>query len=127
MFSGCKSLTRVDFTGWHPTQVRGLNYVFHNCNSLLSVNFDDSSWGVTGGSYPASFYHTFHNCSMLTSFSFNFLNDTSSISSLTYAFYGCNNLKSIDISKLTGQDISYLEYTFYRCYSLKDLDLSGTK
>lgn len=127
MFSGCKSLTRVDFTGWHPTQLRGFNYVFHNCNSLLSVNFDDNSWGVSGGSYSAAFYHTFHNCSMLTSFSFNFLNNTSSISTLSYAFYGCNNLKSLDIGKLIDQNINSLEYTFYRCYSLKDLDLSGTK
>ena len=128
MFQNCSSLTRIDFTGWHPAALYNFNFMFENCSSLSTLTFDDDSWGMSDRHTSATTgMCAFKNCSSLTSFSFNFINDTSRFYSLEQMFSGCNNLKSLDISKLIDQDIIYLYRAFYRCYSLKELNLSGSK
>ena len=46
-------------------------------------------------------------------------------SGMSYCFYSCTSLTSVDLSGLTTVDSNGLDYCFAYCYSLTSVDLSG--
>ena len=42
-----------------------------------------------------------------------------------HLFYGCNALKSLNLSKFNTKNVTYMCYMFYKCNSLENLDLSN--
>ena len=61
------------------------------------------------------------------SFSFSLPSNATSIGSygLSYAFYRCTNLTSVDLSNVTSIGSHGLQYAFYRCTNLTSVDLSN--
>ncbi|MCR5119620.1 MAG: DUF285 domain-containing protein [Lachnospiraceae bacterium] len=50
---------------------------------------------------------------------------TSDVTRMDYMFYGCAELKEIDLSGLDTSSVVSMDYMFGNCKSLKELDLSG--
>ena len=44
---------------------------------------------------------------------------------MSHMFYGCYNLKNIDLSPFDTQNVTNMSYMFYKCINLKSIDLSG--
>ena len=51
--------------------------------------------------------------------------DTSSATSMSYMFYGCSGLTSLDLSGFNTSNVTNTSYMFYGCSGLTSLDLSG--
>ena len=47
------------------------------------------------------------------------------LTNISYMFYGCSSLKSIDLSSFITNNISNISYMFSHCFSLKSIDLSS--
>ena len=63
-----------------------------------------------------------------TSFTFSLPSDVTDVGNhgLSYAFYGCTGLTSVDLSSLTSVGNSSLQSAFYGCTGLTSVDLSLT-
>ena len=53
--------------------------------------------------------------------------NTSMVSEMSYMFYGCSSLKSLDVSSFKTDKVTRMSCMFYGCSSLKSLDVSGFK
>ncbi len=71
-----------------------------------------------------SFLYWFGNCNELESIDLSKL-DTSSATTLRYCFYGCYKLREVDASSWNVSNVTSLERMFYRCYALQSANLSG--
>ena len=70
--------------------------------------------------------YAFYGCTSLTSVDLSSLTTMSGSYSIGYAFYNCTGLTSVDLSSLTTVSGSYsLNYAFRGCTSLKSIDLSS--
>lgn len=68
--------------------------------------------------------YMFFNCNALTSLDLgNF--DTSNVTTMNRMFYNCNKLTSIDLSNFDTSKVSDMGYMFSDCKSLTSLDLSN--
>ena len=50
--------------------------------------------------------------------------DTSNVTDMSYMFYMCSSLSSIDLSRLNTSNVTDMSYMFYMCSSLSSIDLS---
>ena len=50
---------------------------------------------------------------------------TEKITDLSYMFYGCDSLTSLNLQSFNTNNINNMEYMFYYCYSLTTLNLSS--
>ena len=51
--------------------------------------------------------------------------DTSNIQDMSYMFYGCNNLTNLDLSSFNTKNVTDMSYMFYCYNNLSNLDLSS--
>ena len=51
--------------------------------------------------------------------------DTSETTNISYLFYRCNNLTSLDLSSFNTSQVTDMKYMFYMCYSLTSLNVSN--
>ena len=51
--------------------------------------------------------------------------DTSETTNISYLFYRCNNLTSLDLSSFNTSQVTDMKYMFYLCYSLTSLNVSN--
>ena len=66
-------------------------------------------------------YYAFQGCSQLTSIDLSLFAGAST-TSLNYTFYNCSSLTSIDLSLFAGASTTSLNYTFYNCSSLTSIE-----
>ena len=121
MFSGCTSLTSIEFNDKFDTSnVTNMSYMFYDCYYLKSITFSDNF----DTSNVTNMIYMFYHCQSLTSLDLsNF--DTSNVTSMYYMFYDCYNLTSLDLSSFDTSNVISMGYMFYDCYYLKSLDLSN--
>ena len=65
----------------------------------------------------------FYGCSGLTSLDLSHF-DTQNVTGMSYMFYGCSGLTSLDLSHFDTQNVFDMTLMFYGCSSLTSLDLS---
>ena len=144
MFSGCRSLTSLDVTGFNTENVKTLLAMFEDCSSLKNLDVTGfntasvtrmdnmfsgcrslTSLDVTGFNTEnvTSMNDMFMNCSGLTSIDLSNFN-TANVTSMAYMFRGCSGLTSLDISTFNSQNVINMNDMFYGCSSLTSLDLS---
>ena len=68
--------------------------------------------------------YMFFYCSRLTSIDLSSLN-TSKVTDMSAMFYGCSSLASIDLSSLNTSNVTDMSAMFYGCSSLASIDLSS--
>ena len=66
----------------------------------------------------------FYNCFSLKSIDLSSFN-TNNATDMSYMFYDCSSLNSIDISSFNTNNVTNMRYMFYGCFSLKSIDLSS--
>ena len=119
MFSGCTSLTSLNFSNFDASNVTNMSYMFYYCSGLTSLDlssFDTSN--VTDMSYM------FQYCTNLTSLDLsNF--DTSKVTNMYQMFYNCRSLTSLNVSNFNTSNVYSMKEMFYNCRSLTSLDLSS--
>ena len=144
MFSGCRSLTSLDVTGFNTENVKTLLAMFEDCSSLKNLDVTGfntasvtrmdnmfsgcrslTSLDVTGFNTEnvTSMNDMFMNCSGLTSIDLSNFN-TANVTSMAYMFQGCSGLTSLDLSTFNSQNVINMNDMFYGCSSLTSLDLS---
>ena len=144
MFSGCKTITGLDFSNFNSSNVVDMNQMFYQCNELeyLNIsNLDTSS--VTNmnmmffgclkiTSIDISNFDTskvvnmdalFDYCENIKSLNLESFN-TSSAVTMRSMFMGCTKLISINLSNFNTSQVTRMSFMFKDCESLKYLDLS---
>ena len=107
MFFECRSLTKLDVSGFDTSQVTDMGYMFEGCKGLKEVDvsgFDTSQ--------VADMSYMFWGNGSLTELDVSGF-DTSQVTGMSYMFVGCELLKQIDMG---NWDISKLE-SWYGMFS----------
>lgn len=103
MFAGCSSLTSLNLSSFDTSKVHSMSNMFGQSGYIYE---DDS------GKYP---YYNSHNelqksfdtfyCDKLESITFGDNFDTSNVVHMSYMFFGCKSLKSLDLSKFNTENV----------------------
>ena len=125
VFQNCSSLTSLDLSSFDTSLVKDMSNMFKGCTSLTSLdlsNFNCKNINSIDG--------MFENCSGLTSlnlsgFKPNFTDDSNVDTSMAHLFYGCRNLKHLDLSGWHIGLFTYSSGMFCECESLETLNLSN--
>ena len=90
-------------------------------NSIETVVFDESFRYAL----PTSCYKWFESCSNLTSIeNIENLNlNTVNVKDMSFMFWGCEKLTSLDVSKFITAKVTDMSYMFYNCSGLTSLNL----
>ena len=92
-----------------------------NAGSVTKVVFDPSF-----DSYrPTTTQYWFTDMSLLTTIEGIQYLHTDNVTVMSYMFYGCSSLTSLDLSGFNTQNLTNMVYMFYACSGLTGLDLSG--
>lgn len=78
--------------------------------------------GVKANKYSS---RLFNYCENLKSIEFNNCFDTSDVVDMSYMFYGCSQLRDLDLSSFKTEKITDMRLMFYGCTHLTSLNLSG--
>ncbi|MCR5390780.1 MAG: BspA family leucine-rich repeat surface protein [Lachnospiraceae bacterium] len=78
-----------------------------------------------GAFKPKSTAAWFYECTNIKSISFADNFDTSSVTDMSYMFYECCQLTSLDVSGFDTSKVTDMGYMFGSCYALYSLDVSG--
>ena len=105
MFTGCSSLTEIDFSGHDLSKCTNLGNMFYKCSALKSVDFTD-----VDTSNVVDFYRTFSGCSSLTNIYVTEEFDASGYTDLTKeVFKGCSKLVGGAGTKFSSEHVN-VEY-----------------
>ena len=98
-------------------------YGFAQCKNLTEVSGDNL---VTNRTFEktTSMTYMFYKCSKLTSLDVSRF-DTANVTTMAFMFYYCSNLTSLDVSGFDTSKVTSMSYIFGDCSSLTSLDLSG--
>ena len=117
MFAGCEKLTSIDFN-FNAVEVTDISYLFFGCHSLESVNMNNFMT-----TQFLNMDYMFFDC-----YSLNELNlgwNSYRVKSMTYAFHGCKNITSLDLTNFDVKEVISMKNLFYKCKGLNELDLRG--
>ena len=68
--------------------------------------------------------YMFYDCSALTTLNLSSFT-TGSVNDMNHMFYGCSALESLDLSSFTTGSVNDMNHMFYGCSALESLDLSS--
>ena len=152
LFTGCKSMTRVDFNGaFHTDGCLDMKWMFYGCHELRELDvssFDTSEVTIMQAMFRGchklkeldvsnfetskvkNFAQMFHAC-----FAIEYLDvsnfDTSRADNMGSMFGACSVLRYVDVSGFDMSNVTTVEQMFNYCYALEDLtldwDLSSLK
>ncbi len=108
-FSGCESLTTVVL----GSDIRVIeDYTFYKCSSLFSITLPSRLLSIGRSA--------FYNCELLNGID---LTDSTVTKIGDYAFFGCTNMKDVQLGD-TVEQIG--NYAFYNCVSVTSLVIPGS-
>ena len=91
MFSGCSSLKQINLKGFNTEKVTSMSTMFYGCSSLSTIDLSSFKTPVLE-SIPSMF----EGCTGLTEFTFP--STTPKLAYTARLFYGCTNLRKLDLS-----------------------------
>ena len=93
------------------------------CNDMRGLKtLDLSGWDT---SRCTSLYNAFYGCENLETLNLTGWSGGNSLTSMYSTFYGCGKLKSLELNNWNVSRVSSLYYCFNSCFKLEKLDLSG--
>ena len=118
MFKNCRNLTYIDdINNWDVSNVVLMYQMFNGCDSFSYV--DLSNWNAPK---VTNLSEMFNSCDKLVDVKLGTFGDK--LIYMNYLFAYCNNLKSVDVSKIDTSNVMYMNHMFYECKELLNLDLS---
>ena len=173
MFRDCPKLTSLDLSNFDTSNVTNMSYMFYGCSGLTFLNisgeyikrseFDNivsqinalrsdvdnllqNNIGENGGevldydpimsiendiavnrfntSNVTDMSYMFYGCSGLTSLDVSGF-DTSNVTNMNGMFQNCRGLTSLDIGEWNASKVENMYETFRKCSSITELNLSG--
>ena len=99
----------------------GLSNTFYHCNAKI-IDFTDSIFesGDSINDDGIIFYSTFGNCSA-EEINFSNVVFKDSVTKMSCAFYHCDNLKQLDLSKFDMDELAHMEQSFAFCVNLEEI------
>ena len=102
-----------------PTDPTNPGWIIDHEADITTVVFDESFKNAR----PTSCYDWFHNCSNLTSIK-NIKNlYTYSVTDMSFMFYGCKKLNSLDLSSFNTTNVKNVRFMFFGCSGLISINL----
>ena len=127
LFYGCSNLESILFgQNFDTPNVTNMLNMFNGCSKLTSLDlstFDTRNVTVMNSSTYGN--GMFWNCYSLTSITFGQNFDTSNISIMSYMFYNCSKLTSLNLNNWNTENVTNMTGMFYNCSKLETLNLSG--
>lgn len=121
MFSGCTSLTNVDFENFNTGNVIDMHEMFNNCKSLVTLNLSNLNTKNV-----KNMKMMFYNCSNLMSLNLrNF--DTRNVTNMEKLFFGCRSLISLDLTNFDTRNVTNMSQMFADSPELKTIYVSRGK
>lgn len=121
MFSGCKSLERLDLSKWNMDNIETIDFFLSDCENLKTIG-DTSNWKLEK---VEDVQYMFANCKKLTQLN---LSNTrlKNISTFSYMFERCKSLTDIgNISQWDTSKTTDMYSMFDGCVKLKHLDIEN--
>ena len=118
MFHNCQSLTSVNFGNSGTNSLMVMVGMFYDCFSLEQI---DLSSFDTSNVFNMSLL--FHRCYNIKSIKFgNF--KTSNVECMSYMFFRCNKLNNLNLNSFDTSKVKDMKYMFCNCHEIVSLDLS---
>mgnify|MGYP003488368398 CR=1 FL=1 len=141
MFRDCTSLESIDLSSFNTNNVQSFQSFFNNCGKLSSINFGDNFYAgnATSVGYffmkcaslnsldltswntkkSTMFKSMFNQCTGLTEVKFGKDFSVDNAEDMSYMFYKCGKLNSIDLSDWNTKKVKQFGHIFEECRSLK--------
>ena len=101
--------------------IDGVQDVCTNYSSIKNIVFDESFKTYA----PTSLSEFFNGCETLETISgLEYLN-TTKVTNMSFMFYGCSALTSLDLTNFNTAKVTDMSYMFYGCSALTSLDLTN--
>ena len=94
----------------------GLQLLFRNCINLETVDITNVIYN-----HVPNLYSTFAGCTKLKQIIGLEKIDTSSITNMELAFYGCENLETLNLSSFNTSNVTNMRFMFSGCSNLKEI------
>jgi surface protein len=121
-FYGCKSLEKLDVSGFDTSNCTDLSSMFDSCTGMTTLE-GLANWNVSKVTTLRYFLST---CTSLTSVRAAFLNwDTSNVTTMLGMFQEDKLLLNIDLSKCDTSKVTDMSYMFRWCYGLTQVTMGG--
>lgn len=125
MFSGCRSLTEIDVSGWDVSKVTTFEYMFYSLNTDAWMQLRNirglQNWNTSSA---INMHCMFAFCGYMQTFDV-FDWDVSHVTNFKSMFESCNALEVLDVSKWDTSSAIDMGWMFWGCRSLKELDVSN--
>ena len=119
MFAECRQIQTIEIDNFYSPQLTDMNNMFYGCSSLKSIDFKNiNTQQVT------SMENMFLDCLCLTSIGLSSFN-TNSVTNFNKMFYNCLALTSLDISNFHTDSAAYMNSMFQLCKNLKYLKIDN--
>lgn len=120
MFKSCKSLKKLDLSGWDTKNIDGFTSLFYGCSILKEIigieNFDVSN--------VRHFDYMFCGCKSLKKLDLSKWNPKKAETAI-YMFSGANELKEAIVPNLVTASTNNIVDMFGDCYDLETVDASN--
>ncbi len=120
MFYGCSRAIYLDTSNWNTSQVTNMESMFSGCSNMDSAHL--KGWNTQN---VTNFSKMFKECTKMTMISNCENLNSQKVESMNYMFYGCAELRSINLEKLGTSKVTGMTSIFAYCKSLRNLYLSG--
>jgi formylglycine-generating enzyme required for sulfatase activity len=122
-FNICRRLRDfIDLRGFNLKSVESADSVFRDCYHIKNIYFDDTFLSEDNATIDISFM--FYNCYFLQSInSSNWIGDK--LYTMRYVFSNCHSIESINLSKLNPENCLSFAQAFYECNSINELNLNN--
>ena len=118
LFSGCKSLSSLDLSGFDTSNVQNFEYMFQESSAITTLMLDNFN---TENALDVS--NMFEGCSGLVLLDLSKFS-TANVVDMSSMFNGCTKLQSLTL-KFKTNEVLYMDKMFQNCQSLRSLDLSS--
>ena len=110
----CINLKTFEYSNYpFNFSISDMRYMFYNCISLLTFSFNSSEFE---SNYNINIGHMFYNCQSMTYLTYG--PQAIKISDMSFTFYNCLKLSSIDLSQFKSETNINISYAFYNCKQL---------
>ncbi|SEK70427.1 surface protein [Butyrivibrio sp. ob235] len=127
VFENNENITKVTFAS--GCKAASMNNLFQGCTNLTSVTFNDLDTSLVGRNVTetvgsGNFRGTFFGCENLKTLDLSFI-DATHATSMQAMLNGCTSLESVNLSGINTSNIKEMGSMFWGCDSLKSVDLSS--
>ena len=116
MFDCCTGLRSITFgENFNTSNVTDMSYMFRDCTSLISLDlsdFDTSEVINMASMFSCDHVYSHNNPMTLISITFGENFDTSKVTDMSYMFYGCQSLQTLDLTSFNTVNVVSMREMF---------------